>query len=135
MGLGTLFLPVMAQPVYAQTQNGQDGGFVPCGNTANNPCNVSHLFKAFIVLINYLITMAGFVAVAAIVYAGLLMVSSQGEDRLVQAKKRLSGAIIGLVIVAIAFVLINALFAGSLQIGVQNGGQILTNPKAYINGQ
>ncbi len=78
--------------------------------------------------------MAGFVAVAAIVYAGLLMVWSRGEDGLREAKGRFTGAVIGLVLVAAAFVIINALLAGSLSIGVCNGEKILTDPKAYING-
>lgn len=34
------------------------GGFVPCGNTVGEPCNVSHLFKTVEVIINYLIAVA-----------------------------------------------------------------------------
>lgn len=139
MALASLFLSFTPQLALAQAQQPETqasgGGFVPCGNTADNPCNVSHLFKAFILIVNYLIDFAGFIAVGAIILAGLQMVLSQGQDGLVQAKRRFTGAIIGMVIVAAAFVLINAIFAGSLTIGVQNGGQILTNPKAYINGQ
>lgn len=113
-------------------QNGDAGGFVPCGNTANNPCQIGHLFSTFVVIINYLIAMAGFVAVLAIVYAGFMMIYSQGQEQLKAAKGRLAGAIIGLVLVAAAFVLINALFAGSLSIGVNNGANILANPLNYI---
>lgn len=121
--------------VLAQT-NGDAGGFVPCGNTVSDPCTIGHLFKGFIVIVNYLIVMAGFVAVAAIVYAGLKMVASQGDDGggLKDAKGRMSGAVVGLIIVAVAYVLINALFSGSLSVGVCNGGQILSDPKAYILG-
>lgn len=111
------------------------GGFVPCGNTAGNPCNITHLFRAFVVIVNYMITMAGFVAVVAIAYAGFLMVVSQGEAKLVEAKGRFAGAIIGLVLTAVAFVLVNTLFEGSLRIGVINGTQILTSPLDYIKGQ
>ncbi len=118
---------------FAQTA-GSAGGFVPCGNTAGNPCNISHLVRGFIVIINYLITMAGFVAVAAIVYSGFLMVWSQGEEGLKEAKGRFTGAIIGLVLVGAAFVLINSLLSGSISIGVCEGEKILTNPSAYING-
>ena len=111
-----------------------DGGFVPCGNKADEPCTIHHLFKAFVVIVNYLITTAGFVAILAIVYAGFLMVISQGEDKLKEAKGRISGAIIGLVLVASAFVLINAIFAGSLSVGVRDGANILSNPLQYIRG-
>ncbi len=113
--------------------NGEKGGFVPCGNTADNPCTVGHLFAAFVVIVNYLISMAGFVAVFFIVFAGLQMVSSQGQEKLAASKKRLTGAITGLVIVALAFVLANALFAGSLSVGVKDGPSILANPLDYIS--
>lgn len=114
------------------TTNGDKGGFVPCGNTADNPCQIGHLFSAFVVIINYLIAMAGFVAVAAIVFAGFMMIYSQGQEQLKAAKGRFSGAVIGLVLVALAFVLINALFTGSLSVGVKDGANILANPIEYI---
>ncbi len=118
-----------------QPTAGDNGGFVPCGNTADNPCQIGHLFSAFVVIINYLIAMAGFVAVAAIVYAGFMMVYSQGQDQLKEAKGRFTGAIIGLVLVAAAFVIVNSLFSGSLSIGVFDGANILANPLDYINGK
>lgn len=77
--------------------------------------------------------MVGFVAVLFIVIAGVQMVISQGQEQLKAAKQRLSGAIIGMVLVALSFVLINSLLAGSLNIGIRQGGLILTNPKEYIN--
>ncbi len=132
-----LAIPVTVSPAFfgSSTAYAADEGFVPCGKTVDNPCTVGHLFKGFVVIINYLIVMAGFVAVLAIVYAGFLMVYSQGDDGsgLKDAKSRLSGAVIGLVIVAAAYVLINALFSGSFSIGVCDGATILTNPKEYIN--
>ncbi|HEX3096029.1 MAG TPA: pilin [Patescibacteria group bacterium] len=115
--------------------NGDKGGFVPCGNTAGNPCQIGHLFSAFVVIVNYLIAMAGFVAVLAIVYAGFMMIYSQGQEQLKTAKGRFSGAVIGLVLVALAFVLVNALFTGSLSIGVKDGASILASPLDYINKQ
>lgn len=121
--------------VIDDTTNGDKGGFVLCGNKADNPCQIGHLFAAFIVIINYLIAMAGFLAVLAIVYAGFMMVYSQGQEQLKAAKGRFSGAIIGLVLVAAAFVLINALFHGSLSIGVKYGADILTSPLEYIQKQ
>ncbi len=110
----------------------QDGGFVICGNKADDPCQIGDLFAAFVIIINYLITMAGFVAVLAIVYAGFMMIYSQGQEQLRVAKGRLTGAIIGLVLVAAAFVLINSLFSGRFSIGVCDGNSILTSPLEYI---
>ena len=77
--------------------------------------------------------MAGFVAVFFIVIAGVQMTASQGQEMHKQAIQKLTGAIIGLVLVALAFVLINSLLSGSLNLGIKNGGMILTNPKKYIN--
>lgn len=140
--LGSIFAAVAflvfthAPLSHAQTPgaptNGEAGGFVICGNTADHPCQIGDLFAVFVIIINYLITMAGFVAVLAIVYAGLMMIYSQGQEQLTTAKKRLSGAIIGLVLVAAAFVLINSLFAGTFSIGVCNGSSILSSPLDYI---
>lgn len=112
---------------------GNKGGFVICGNNADQPCNISHLFAAFIIIINYLIAMAGFVAVAAIVFAGFKMIYSQGQDGLKDAKGRFAGAIIGLILVAGAYILINSLFTGRFSLGVCEGHSILTSPVDYIN--
>lgn len=114
-------------------ESGQSG-FVFCGNTVKTPCNITHLFKTTVVIINYLISTAGLVAIFFIVIAGVQMVVSQGEGQLKSAKDKLSGAIIGLILVALAFVLVNSVFTGSLNIGVRCGSMVLTNPRAYING-
>lgn len=108
-------------------------GFVPCGDKADNPCTIKHLFAGMIAIINYLIATSGFFAVAMIVYAGFSMILARGDSaKLVKAKGRLSGAIIGIVLVSLAFVLINALFTGSFSLGVKDGALILTNPAEYI---
>lgn len=112
--------------------SGDAGGFVFCGNSADDPCTIQDLFTAFVIIINYLITMAGFIAVLAIVYAGFMMIYSQGQEQLKAAKGRLTGAVIGLVLVAAAFVLINSLFSGRFSIGVCDGNSILTSPLEYI---
>ncbi len=121
-------------------ESGQSG-FVICGNTVDTPCNITHLFRALTIIINYLISMVGLVAILFIVIAGVQIVASQGtvltsdggQSQLTAAKRRLGGAITGLILVAVAFVLVNSLLAGSFNIGIRNGATILTNPKAYIN--
>ena len=112
-----------------------ESGLVPCGNSVDNPCTIAHLFRGFIVLTNYLISLAGIVAVISIVYAGFRMVTSQGnETDRGAAKKRLANAIIGMLLVFAAFLLVNALFSGSLNIGVKDGAKALTDPAGYIGG-
>lgn len=112
-------------------------GFVICGNTVDTPCNITHLFRTMIIIINYLITMAGLIAVLFIIISGVQIIMSQfsgaDQSKLTAAKKKLGGAVGGLVLIAIAFVLVNSLLAGSLNIGIRNGGLILSNPREYIN--
>jgi hypothetical protein len=107
-------------------------GFVPCGNKVNEPCTIDHLFIMLVVIINYAISMAGLIAIFFIIFAGIKMLTSRGEEGLREAKGQLSGAVIGLVIIAVAYVLVNSLFVGSFSIGVKGGQWILTNPKTYI---
>lgn len=130
---------VLAQggPDLVVAQQPSSGGtdFVICGDTVNNPCKIDHLFIVMVMIINYLIAMAGLVALLFIIIASVQMTMSRGESWLVDSKKKLGGAIIGLVLVVLAFVLVNSLFAGSLALGIKNGGLLLTNPKQYIQSQ
>lgn len=131
----TYSIEVLAQtptPQQQMTDNPGGSGFVICGNEVDNPCRIDHLFIALVMIINYLISVAGLVALLFIVIAGVQMTASRGEGMLTTAKKRLTGAVIGLVLVALAFVLVNSLFAGSFALGIRDGGLILTNPKAYL---
>ena len=135
--LAFFFSTTYSNEVLAQSSSIDEtgaSGFVICGNEVDNPCNISHLFRAFIIIINYLITMAGLVAILIIVLAGVQMTMSRGEEWLRQAKSRMTGAVAGLVLVAAAFVLINSMLSGSLNLGVRDGAKILTNPKEYIQG-
>jgi hypothetical protein len=69
------------------------------------------------------------------VSGGLSMVVSAGNPTgYGSAKKTLTGAIFGLVLVFVAFVLVNTLLAGSLSLGIKNGTSIFTSPSGYIQG-
>lgn len=134
--LGAFAVSLTYSPeVLAQSTPDQSGrsGFVICGNDSSKPCQIGHLFLALVIIINYLISVVGLVAILFIVIAGVQMTMSRGEEWLLAAKKRLTGAIIGLVLVAVAFILVNSLFSGSLSLGVKDGALILTNPREYIN--
>jgi hypothetical protein len=112
-----------------------ESGLVPCGNSVDKPCTIAHLFRGFVVMTNYLVSLAGIIAVISITYAGFRMVTSQGsETERGAAKKRLTNALIGMVLVFIAFVLVNSLFAGSLNLGIRDGAKALTDPAGYIRG-
>lgn len=129
----TYSLEVLAQtPNQQMTDAPGQSGFVICGDQVDNPCRIDHLFIVLVMMINYLISVAGLVALLFIVIAGVQMTMSRGEEWLRAAKGRLTGAVIGLFIVALAFILVNSLFAGSFNLGIRNGALILTNPKQYI---
>lgn len=69
--------------------------------------------------LNLLTTLGVILALAVIIYSGIQMITSRGEpEKLNDAKKRLYFAIIGLVIVIMAYVIVN----GVLRIfGVDSG--------------
>lgn len=70
---------------------------------------------AILTVINFFLFFLGLVATAFIIYGGFLYVTSQGEDQKVEtAKKIITYAAIGIVVVLISFALINTLLdAGS----------------------
>jgi len=84
-------------------------GLVPCGGpNGENPCTFQDVFIMVAKVTNWLISMAGLVAVYNIVSAGFWMIVDMGnEEALTGRKKALSNAIIGLVIVMMAFMFIN----------------------------
>lgn len=121
-----------APEVLAQDTSVNGGGFVPCGNKAGEPCNVSHLFRTVELIINYLISVVGLVALLVLVIAGVRMIISRGESQYTQAKKQLQYALLGLGLVLLAFVIVNTILAGSFNIGIRDGAKMLTNPSEYI---
>jgi len=133
--LGFLGLAMIPQTVSAQ-------GLVKCGNGTINAeghiddaCTVSDLFNTVIRVTNFLIAFAGLIAVVMLVWAGLDMVLSAGNPgNYGKAKKKMAGAIGGFILVLIAFVLVNTLVNGSLNLGIKNGAQIFINPAGYIQG-
>ena len=65
--------------------------------------------------INFLIGFAGVVSVLLIVWAGIRFVLSEGDkEKIVNARKTLTYALLGLLLVALAFVIVNFVvnFAG-----------------------
>lgn len=116
-----------APPPYDKTGN---NGLVQCGNQASNPCTVEDIFNIFIIATNLLVGLVGLFTIFAIVWAGSSMVWAAGNtEALTKAKKRLVNAIIGLVLVLLAFILINIVIYGVIG---ASGTNILSNPLQYI---
>ncbi|MBI2464140.1 PKD domain-containing protein [Candidatus Peregrinibacteria bacterium] len=76
-------------------------------------------------LTNFILSFLGIAAVIAIIYGGILYVTSGGEeDSTTKGKKTITYALMGIVIVLISFALVNTLISG-VSTGVEPGG---TNP-------
>jgi hypothetical protein len=134
-----LVIVVMVIPIQLHA-----AGLVNCGNGEykagdkhiSDACTVTDLFKGVVGVTNFLIAFAGLVATLMIVRAGFNMVVSAGNPSAYSsAKKMLVGAIGGMVLVLLAFVLVNTLVNGSIDTGIIGGQNIFTNPKQFIQGQ
>jgi type IV secretory pathway VirB2 component (pilin) len=88
------------------------GPLVPCGQEGN-PCQFCHLFVLFDNIIKFVLTcFAPIVAVLMIVIAGLLFIFSSGRPEIfAQAKSIITAVVIGLVIIFIAWLLVNLFFS------------------------
>lgn len=59
---------------------------------------------------NYIIPIAGMIAVAAIVYAGVLYIVSQGEpEKVSKAKRALTYAVVGVILFILAYAIVKYL--------------------------
>ena len=119
------------------------GGLVPCGNndTANitntvnssytpasqdavqaNTCHISDIFKLIARVTNYLIAFAGVYAIFFIVISAVKLVTAAGnEEQISSGKKGLQNALIGLLVVLVAFAIVNSIFSiFGAQLGLQN---------------
>ncbi len=117
-----LIMPTLVQA--ADPNAGQ--GFVPCGSFSDNPCQLTDLFNLVIIVTNFLIDMAGIIAVFMIVFAGYSFVVAAGNaEAVTSAKKLLVNAVIGFFLVLAAFSLTNFLIFG---------GRVLPNGKPLLAG-
>lgn len=73
-----------------------------------NEALTSPFRQAMIGIINYILTFLGLVAVGFIVYAGVLMVTDS-EKGLDKAKKIITGAAIGIVLVMLSFAIVRVI--------------------------
>lgn len=102
-------LIVLIVPVIAFAQGG-DNGIVSCGPQQDKLCELKDLFGLLVGIYNFLLGMAGLVAFAFLVYGGIRMFFySVDEENLAVGKKTVLEALIGLAIIAAAYVLVNTL--------------------------
>ncbi len=93
--------------------NFANAALVTCGGRPNSAipkaCGIQDLIDNIFVIVNFLLGIASFVAIAYIVYGGVRMLSALGnEEQIKAAKSTITNAIVGLVIVLLAFVIITS---------------------------
>lgn len=111
-------------------------GLVPCGGIGENPCNVQDIFSLIARVTNWLIFVAGIYAVAQIILNGFYLVVSMGnEEAITKRKSGLTSAVIGFVLVMLAYVIINTAVNSILLEGAPCQLKVnITNPLGYITG-
>ncbi len=86
----------------------QARGLVPCGGVDEKPCTVTDVFVLVARVTNKLIALAGIYAVYVIIGAGWWMVNTMGdEERLTKYRKQMTQAIVGFVLVLMAYMIMN----------------------------
>jgi hypothetical protein len=119
---------VLTLPFFANA-----AGLVPCGGTGENPCTVRDAFYLIARVTNWLISLAGLYAVFQIVSAGFWMVTTMGnEESITKWRKGLSNAVIGFVLVMMAYVFVNTAVNLILANNVQCKQVNMANPLTYI---
>ncbi len=90
-----------------------EGSIVPCGGTAGPECNFCHIFELTSNILNFILTcIAPIVASLMIIMGGfLLLVSGNSPEGLAQGKTIATAAIVGLLIIFIAYMSLNTLLA------------------------
>jgi hypothetical protein len=107
-------------------------GLVPCGNRSDDPCTVQDIFRLIALLTNYLVTGAGVFAIVFLVIAGVSMDTSIGnEQKLAEAKKKLTYAVAGLVLVLTAYIIVRFFLYDVL--GLQGPNVLEGSPANFIN--
>lgn len=123
-------LVVAPRLVLAQEADKANTGIVPCGNVSSDPCTVAHVFGIGIRMINLLLVFAGIYAIWSILFAAFDMVESSGSEKMAEAgKKHLINAVLGLIIVFIAFILVNSIVYGLLGL---KGPNFLDDTKSLL---
>ena len=105
-----LLTPVLA---FAQTDN---GGLIPCGRSIEGEIPEPCSFKHVMILINTLINFALFglsIPIAAImfIYAGISLITSGSAEGKTKAKKIFTNTVIGLVLAAGSWIIVNTILS------------------------
>jgi len=101
-----------AQPIIGQpaTPTSTNGGLVPCGNGSDptNRCTLCHFIIGFQNLVNYGLWIVIALAFVGLFFAGVMYVISSGDEGMItKAKSFLKSSLIGFLVVAGAWMIVN----------------------------
>ncbi len=98
----------------------QRSGIVPCGPEEGGSggegnvsgCELNDLFGLLVGIYNFLLGMAGIVAFGFLIYGGIqILLYSTSEENLKAGKSTVIQALIGLAIIALAYIVVNTLLS------------------------
>lgn len=95
-------------PVDTNIEGAVNGGLIPCGNTAGDPCTFNHVIIVIQNIINFIVVFSIFIGVALIVYGGFLYLQDGGKSSNVsKAKGIFMNVAIGYFFVLTAWLIVN----------------------------
>ncbi|MEK7499982.1 MAG: hypothetical protein AAB649_05250 [Patescibacteria group bacterium] len=101
-------------------------GIVKCGPQQNKLCELKDLFDLLIGIYNFLLGMAGIVALGLLIYGGVqMLLYSVDEEHVKRGKSTITQALIGLAVILLAYIIVNTLLVA---LGVSDG------PGGYFSG-
>lgn len=114
----TLMIPIVAATMFAASlpiASAQNDIIGPGDNpdlVSNRTGGIGNIRDLALVMLNFFLSFLGFIAVIFVIYAGILYVTAGGEeDKVTSAKKILTYAGLGLIVILISFALVNTLLA------------------------
>lgn len=103
----TAALALFANKTLAQGTGGAFFENPQGGNLVPNASAQGTLGQNVIIIINYVLGFLGLIAVAFLIYAGILMVTAAGnEDQVGKARKIITYAVVGIVIIILSFTIV-----------------------------
>jgi len=108
-------------------------GIVKCGpQPGQTLCELKDLFELLIGIYNFLLGMAGIVALGFLIYGGIqMLLFSVDEEKLKSGKSTVTQALIGLVVILLAYIVVNTLL---LALGVTDTAGFFSGTK-FLNGK
>lgn len=108
------------QVIYGEQEPVTTGGLVSCGRRWDDPstpiredapCDLCHIIYLINLVLNYLMSFVGIVAILALILVGYLFITSAGDSQKRQdAKKRFKYVLVGFVIIFLAWLIVEFLF-------------------------